>query len=135
MLLVSLVYASSVSASVDEQAVARILETSRAYNEQYDITGLLCFNHRYFLQCLEGSRTRVNHLYQRILQDPRHSDILLLDYAEIEQRRFDQWAMGYVPSGQLARQQILRFSGKAEFNPYEMTGASACGLLAELGSL
>jgi len=64
------------------------------------ITGVLCVcqGGNVFLQALEGGRDAVNALYGRIVQDPRHRDVTLLDYAEIDERRFAGWRMGSVDS-------------------------------------
>ncbi|TLX51432.1 blue light sensor protein [Pseudoalteromonas ruthenica] len=132
MFLVRLVYASRVNDSLSTDDVAQILEHSRSNNRNNDISGLLCFNNEYFLQCLEGSRARVNALYQRILSDKRHQDILLLSYGEITERNFGRWSMGYIPASSIIRETTMRFSGKGDFNPYEMTGDSAHALLVEL---
>tara|TARA_Y100001951_G_scaffold21856_1_gene16832 strand:+ start:3806 stop:4006 length:201 start_codon:yes stop_codon:yes gene_type:complete len=50
-------------------------------------------NQHYFLQCLEGSRSNVNKIYHRILNDKRHRDPIILDYQEIEARDFSAWEM------------------------------------------
>ncbi|MFY8273894.1 BLUF domain-containing protein [Pseudoalteromonas sp. SSDWG2] len=132
MYLIRLIYASRVQDNFNTDDVAQILEASRKNNRKADITGLLCFNHKYFLQCLEGSRARVNSLYQRILHDQRHQDILLLSYGEVAERHFSNWSMGYIPETAITRDVALRFSGKGEFNPYEMTGPSAHAMMVEL---
>ena len=132
MYLIRLIYASRVQGSMSTEDVAQILETSRHNNSKSNITGLLCFNHKYFLQCLEGSRAKVNELYQRILHDNRHGDILLLSYGEVSERHFSQWSMGYIPATQITEDITLRFSGGSEFNPYEMAGPSADAMMVEL---
>lgn len=93
---------------------------------------MLCFNRKYFLQCLEGSRTNVNNAYHKILNDKRHSRIVLLDYKEITKREFSNWSMGYMPESSLTAPTSLKFSGKNEFSPYEMSGESAHQMMLEL---
>lgn len=131
MYLVRLVYASSMGELFNPDDIEHILESARRNNQRAAVTGLLCFSRRYFLQCLEGSRARVNQTYHRILNDPRHQDIVILDYQEIVGREFDSWAMGYTPESSLTAPINLKFSGAKQFNPYEMSGESAHKMMLE----
>ncbi len=132
MFLTRLIYASTISEGFDLTTVENIIHAARENNQSLDVTGLLCFDHHFFLQCLEGSRTNVNHIYQRILNDKRHNNIIMLDYQEISAREFSNWSMGYIPSSSLTAPINLRYSGSSEFNPYKMSGESAYKLLLEL---
>jgi hypothetical protein len=132
MFLIRLIYASAVSDEFDHQEIEPILEVARKKNYESNITGLLCFNNKFFLQCLEGSRSKVNATYQRILNDPRHDNVVMLDYKEIYQRDFDSWSMGYIPKTELTRNMNMRFSPSPDFNPYEMSGESAHRMMLSL---
>lgn len=132
MYLVRLVYASMISEAFNHEDIPSILEAAREQNRKKDVTGLLCFSRKIFLQCLEGSRTNVNETYHRILNDPRHERIVLLDYKEILEREFDEWAMGYIPESSLTKPVNLKYSGSIEFDPYDMSGESAHRLMVEL---
>ncbi len=132
MFLTRLVYTSTISESFSSEDVTTILETARKNNDKNNVTGMLCFNRKYFLQCLEGSRTTVNKTYHFILNDPRHSNIIMLDYKEINMREFSEWSMGYMPESSLTSPINLAFSGTPEFNPYEMSGESAHKMMLAL---
>lgn len=132
MFLVRLVYTSTISDEFLPEDIENILLSARKNNQSLDATGLLCFSSNYFLQCLEGSRTNVNKIYHQILNDPRHKHIIMLDYREIYEREFSQWAMGYVPDSSLTAPVNLKYSGNREFDPYKMTGPSAHQLLMAL---
>lgn len=125
MLLTRLTYTSMVSDNFLPNDIENILTTARKNNADSHVSGILCFNNKYFLQCLEGSRAEVNRIYNKILNDPRHTDVLILDYQEISEREFSEWSMGYMPETALTAPLNLRFSGYPEFNPYTMTGESA----------
>lgn len=133
-MLTRILYASRATGKIDDALLKAILERSRAKNLENGITGILCVHHGgdVFLQALEGSRTAVNTLYGNIVRDPRHRDITLLDYAEIEERRFAGWRMGSVDLGKVNRSSILRYSEKAVLDPFSMTGGAALALLEEL---
>lgn len=71
MFLTRLVYASTISESFTPDDIESILIAARKNNIKTNVTGILCFNRKYFLQCLEGSRTAVNKTYHHILNDPK----------------------------------------------------------------
>ena len=132
MYLTRLVYASTKSAEFTYEDIEEILLTARKETKRNNVTGMLCFNRKYFLQCLEGSRTKVNETYHRILNDKRHERIIMLDYREISEREFDTWSMGYVPESSLSAPVNLKYSGTPDFSPYDMSGESAHKLLFAL---
>lgn len=134
MFLVRLVYASTKSDQWPEAGIEDILATAQANNPSSHVTGLLCFNRKYFLQCLEGSRDAVNTIYHHILNDTRHQDQVLLKYEETAARDFDSWSMGYVPESSLTSQVLLKYSGSSAFDPYKMSGDNAHRLLLHLSS-
>lgn len=135
-MLVRLLYASRAVETVDDALVEAILEQSSEKNLEHGITGVLCVNPvgGVFLQVLEGSRAAVNQLYANLVRDPRHGEILLLDYAEIDERRFGGWRMGSIDMNKVNLGTILRFSEQRKLDPYTMTGASALALIEELAS-
>lgn len=135
MFLTRLVYASTISENFNCDDIETILSAARKHNKKNNVTGMLCFNRKYFLQCLEGSRTNVNQTYHKILNDSRHSHIVLLDYKEITRREFGAWSMGYMPESSLTAPMNLKYSGKSEFIPYEMSGESAHQMMLELRTL
>ncbi|BFM17453.1 BLUF domain-containing protein [Maricurvus nonylphenolicus] len=125
MFLTRLVYTSSVTDNFSPNDIENILEIARKNNQANNVTGMLCFNRKFFLQCLEGSRSKVNETYHSILNDNRHQRIIMLDYKEISARNFSEWSMGYMPESSLTSPVNIKFSGTPEFNPYEMSGESA----------
>ena len=135
-MLVSLLYASRTESGIDETLLKSILERSREYNLEHGITGILCTSSpgSVFLQLIEGGRDAVNALYGNIVRDPRHSDVTLLHYAEIRERRFASWRMGRVDLNRVNRGTILRFSSTPNLDPFTMAGETALALLEELSS-
>ena len=133
-MLVRLLYASRATNELDDDLLHSIVERSRASNLEHGITGVLCVYREggVFLQALEGARKEVNTLYGNIVRDRRHRDITLLDYAEIQERRFAAWQMGSVDLKRINLSTILRFSARPVLDPFSMTGAAALALLEEL---
>ena len=134
MLPVQLIYVSTLKPGVDPSELARIYESAVKNNPPNQITGMMLFGNDYFLQCLEGSRSVVNELYSRIVQDPRHTNITLLQYGEITRRNFDEWGMKLTLMSAKDQRVILRHSGSGDFNPYTMTGASSLELMCEMAA-
>jgi hypothetical protein len=132
MSLFRLIYASRAAEALTPADHEQILESSRRNNAKVGVTGLLAFGAREFLQCLEGSRDAVNATYARILSDPRHQDIQLIDCRDVDQRWLGEWGMHGLPPSRLTRQRVLRFSERELFTPTRMAGASAIALLADL---
>lgn len=131
-MLVRLMYASRAAKPLDPEELGAILRQSRAGNAKVGVTGLLCNSGELFLQVLEGGRGPVNRLYNRIVADPRHTDVVLLNYEEIGERRFAGWAMGQVQLSRLNPALMLKYSETATLDPYAVSGRSAAALLDEL---
>lgn len=132
MPLFRLIYASRAAEALTPADHEQILESSRRNNAKVGVTGVLAFGAREFLQCLEGSREAVNATYARILSDPRHHEIQLIDCRDVEQRWFGEWGMHGLPPSKLTRQRVLRYSERELFTPTRMAGGSAIALLADL---
>jgi hypothetical protein len=120
---------------VDSSELSRIHKTASEVNAKFDITGILVFGNDYFLQCIEGEREAVNRLYANILADPRHERSVLLEFAEVHEREFDEWSMKLVLLTKEKAKLIRRFSGDSDFDPYELTTQSARKLLFSLKSI
>lgn len=130
-MLVRLLYASrAVDSSAD--AIAGILAHSRQYNPASGITGILCYGGGIFLQAIEGGRSAVSELYGHIQKDPRHKDVVLLDFEEITERRFGGWTMGTVNLLKLNHSILLKYSERPELDPYAASGKVSLALLEEL---
>lgn len=132
MYLARLIYTSVPTEVFSPEDISAILEKARKNNQDLSVTGLLYFNHRYFLQCLEGSRSHINMIYQKILNDQRHREPLLLDYREIETRDFSEWEMAYLPETAKTRSLYMRYSPTGDFSPYHMSGESCHQLMVKL---
>ena len=130
-MLVRLLYASRAVDSSDD-AIASILSHSRHYNPASGITGILCYGGGIFLQAIEGGRSAVSELYGHIQKDPRHKDVVLLDFEEISERRFGGWTMGTVNLLKLNHSILLKYSEKPELDPYSASGKVSLALLEEL---
>lgn len=131
-MLVRLLYASRAKAPLTPEVIDAILQTSRKGNPAAGVTGLLCHSGDVFMQVLEGGRDVVSALYNRIANDPRHTDVVLLKYEEITERRFAGWSMGQVNLARVNPAILLKYSAKAELDPYAGCGQASMAMLEEL---
>ncbi|MEP6876518.1 MAG: BLUF domain-containing protein [Burkholderiales bacterium] len=131
-MLVRLMYASRAAEGLKPDALSAILKKSTASNPKHGITGVLCFSGEVFLQVLEGGRSQVSTLYNRIAADPRHHDVVLLTYEEIAERRFAGWAMGQVNMKMLNPALLMKYSEAAVLDPYAVSGSVSMALFNEL---
>lgn len=117
---VRLLYFSRASREMSLADLKDILETARSNNADLGVCGMLCYDKRYFLQALEGERSQVNELYLDIADDPRHDEITIISYSEIDKPLFSEWKMGY--SGSSATfSKLLAKLGQHEFQPDAMS--------------
>lgn len=131
-MLVRLLYASRSAQPVAPEVIEAILEQSRKHNPELGITGILCQSGEVFMQVLEGGRAPVNRLYNQIVRDERHRDVVLLHYEEIAERRFAGWTMGQVNLAKVNPSTLLKYCETQALDPYAMSGAAAMALLEEL---
>ena len=131
-MLVRLLYVSRAVSPDSPEIIESILADSRAHNLGQGITGILCYGGGIFLQAIEGGRAQVNALYSHIVGDKRHKDVVLLHYEEISERRFSGWTMGQVDVARVNTSILLKYSERAELDPYSVSGSVSLALLEEL---
>lgn len=131
-MLVRLMYCSRAHNDISQDDLNLIIAKSRIHNLNKGITGVLCASGQIFLQVLEGGRTEVNALYNRITADPRHSGVELLSYEEIDERRFAHWSMGQVPLARINPSLLIKYSEKADLNPYAVSSRVSMALFNEM---
>ena len=95
--MLRLLYISTARAAFTQAQLGELLRVSRRNNEAAGVSGLLIVRTRRFLQALEGPANAVEATYARILADSRHFATVVLSKAEVNERLFPTWAMGYQP--------------------------------------
>ena len=131
-MLVRCLYASRPALPLAASVLDEILEQSRKNNPAKGITGLLCCTADSFVQVIEGGRDAVCELYNTIVRDSRHRDVRLLVYEEIAERHFGSWSMGQVSIESVNPALLLKYSERAELNPFACSGKATMALLLEL---
>lgn len=80
---------------METEQLDELLMQSRRNNLCYDLTGLLFYGDGSFMQLLEGPDEWVEEIYRRILRDPRHRNLLEIDYSLRSERQFSEWSMAF----------------------------------------
>ena len=75
-----LFYCSFAVRDMTDTDILNILETSRIFNAENSITGILIYwaKTRQFMQILEGSKKSIFDLYEDIKKDDRHEGLKLI---------------------------------------------------------
>jgi len=119
---------------LDEQ-VRGIIQVSIANNRAADLTGLLVTIQDFFLQVLEGPPIAVQTAYGRILNDPRHTDAVVISAGPAERRLFGDWNMcarAIAPSDKAILDVIDK---KGVFDPRQLRPESALRLLTTVAGI
>lgn len=104
----ALTYTSWARPGIRADEVAAIVTSARVNNPLDGITGILIFNGTAFMQILEGAQSAIDDLVQRLMRDPRHSNVTIRDQRAIDARIFPDWAMAF------ARLEDGSFEGEPE---------------------
>ena len=88
-------WAAGLESDLDE-TLRQILARSIHNNRMADISGLLIAHEGWFVQALEGPREHVASAMERIVADPRHTELVVLDRCLAECRAFRDWNMAAV---------------------------------------
>jgi FAD-dependent sensor of blue light len=107
-----LVYTSAAPPEFSPADLDDVLRVARERNLLLGVTGMLLYVESSFLQILEGDLHRLDLLFDHLQDDPRHTQVLLLLRAPIDQRSFASWTMGY---SQVTFGEIQEASGVNQF--------------------
>lgn len=133
-MLSRLIYASEVAQDLSPEGLQALLTTARQCNRLHDVSGMMAFDSRYFLQAVEGSREALSQLYGNLVRDQRHKRLVMLSFESIEQRSFSDWTMGFAAADASRRRLYLRHGPSARFDPYQLKASGALALLMGLSA-
>jgi hypothetical protein len=93
-MLCTFVYCSRAAEGVDDAEVDRIVEAAQRRNLAGGITGVLVFGDGVFFQLIEGPAAQIQKLTATLHCDPRHYDVVSLDWSEERRERlYPNWEM------------------------------------------
>jgi hypothetical protein len=135
MTLCSLIYASRRVSAEPSDILESIHAAAERNNALLGLTGALVFDHRGFVQLLEGCRANVTEMFLRIAQDPRHEDFRLLGVRDTPKRLFPQWSMHHAAIRGSGPVSARAFMPHAEFEPSNLGTDGAMALFEEVAHL
>jgi len=99
--------------------LTNLLDQSRTKNKRLNITGLLVYHKREFMQLLEGNKDDIFSLYDTICKDGRNMQNHLIWEGSIQQRSFADWSMAFLLPGDLS------LEGKPAYSSFLEHGLNA----------
>ncbi|CAL1690841.1 hypothetical protein MMB232_00975 [Brevundimonas subvibrioides] len=104
-----------------------ILVEARPNNARSDITGILTAVGGRFVQIVEGPAEAIDDLLDRLVRDPRHRALTVLDRRTTETRQFGDWDMvsPRLAPTELALMTLLLENDKASIDDYAAVLTSA----------
>jgi hypothetical protein len=135
MPLVQLPYTSLAVENLPITEVREMVSVAKLNNHKLNIIGFLCANSKYFLQSLEGDKSSVDSLYQKILQNRLHHSLVIRQCSEIEFPTFKDWSMGAVLDMERHRSIVEKYGDSEKFEPSMLSPVERLGLLTEFSKL
>ncbi|WP_026302643.1 BLUF domain-containing protein [Psychroflexus tropicus] len=106
-------YMSSQSRVMSKKSIEEFLFQVREKNKLLTITGVLLLIQGKFVQYIEGPEEEITDVYESISNDHRHTDMILLDSGDLEERQFKDWSMAYK---EVSDKQVKGIIGDEELN-------------------
>ncbi|RRQ48667.1 helix-turn-helix domain-containing protein [Maribacter algicola] len=92
-LIYELTYKSTMSDTIQISDIEDIIDEATETNKENNITGCLVCQDNNFFQFLEGPKSNVLLVYEKIKKDPRHYDLEVLTRKVNSHRFFPNWSM------------------------------------------
>lgn len=86
-------YTSLAAEDLQAQDIDRILADGAAFNRMAGVTGVLTFDGKRFVQCVEGPADGVEAVSARIINARSHVQLQVLARGGVGARQFPQWAL------------------------------------------
>jgi hypothetical protein len=115
--------------------LSKILKASNRNNQTLGITGALVFDDLWFIQTLEGERTKILATFERLKDDERHSNISLVELTDVDDRMFGNWWMGLATRNDATQQAFKPYLHNGRMQPHQMSGKQLLGLIVEVSKL
>jgi len=95
-----ILYCSTSTSPAEQTDLGSILQQSRHNNAIDGVTGILWSDGAKFLQVFEGPVASVDATWQRIKNDPRHHEIVVIQDIGLDDRGFGYWSMVHRSAGE-----------------------------------
>jgi hypothetical protein len=74
-------------------AVREFIQPAVEHNHLHQLSSFLVITNDFYFQTIEGNHAKVNTLYKKIINDPRHTECNLLEYEIVTELQFPDWDM------------------------------------------
>ena len=95
-MLTSYAYTSIPCRTFQANDLRQILATARQRNSEIGVTGILYSDAGCFFHVIEGEEPVLAKLMSRILRDPRHSQVTILDQVDLTERLFGDFSLKHI---------------------------------------
>lgn len=92
-----IIYGSRAVRPFSDEDLLTLLLQARSHNLLHDISGALVYSNGQFMQVIEGDQQALADLYERLLRDPRHTQLVKYADKAIAGRSFSEWSMAFQP--------------------------------------
>ena len=110
-----LLYTSQPAIPMTREVLEDITQASVRNNKRDDITGILLGIEDKYMQYLEGDQEKVDALYNVLLEDSRHKNLVCWITGHTEGRVFAEWAMA---SWMLSKQELEQLSAPGDLKRF-----------------
>lgn len=93
MHLIAYISESLIPQGREDFEIEQIIESATAFNAAHDVTGVLFYRRRQFMQILEGDIKTLRALMNSITADRRHKNVQILADVVITNRDYTDWSM------------------------------------------
>jgi len=101
--LVELSYVSKATHDMGLSSLVHLFDVSHKWNQGHELTGALFYESGHFAQIIEGRREDVLFIWEKIQKDDRHKILHQIEFEEIDQRLFPNWALRFYGGDQIAK--------------------------------
>ncbi|MEL7090961.1 MAG: BLUF domain-containing protein [Pseudomonadota bacterium] len=131
MQLYHLVYFSN-RISNSHAELQQILSVSRRNNADIGLTGALFACDDHYFQVLEGPRSALSRVLQVVMNDTRHSDVVISLCEPIEVRAFGAWRMAEMSANNPRLTDIYRMYTEHVTSPAELNGEAIWDMIVTM---
>jgi len=86
------------SSKLKDEEIEDLLVESKTNNNRIGIGGVLIYTNETFFQILEGNKTDVDSLFEKIAIDKRHFNVFKIFEIETSIKKFDRFNSNYIKS-------------------------------------
>ncbi|MCY2686482.1 BLUF domain-containing protein [Salinimicrobium sp. TH3] len=101
-------YISTATSEFNNQEIENLLAEWREKNSNREIKGILLFSEGHFFQVLEGEKVKVLALYYRIIDDPRHTNVIQVMGKDVSRGSLDDYVVEHLKAPGFSRPYLIR---------------------------